>query len=74
MDIFYPLQIFADLITSLLGLSTDSYLGSSVDFFVYDTLKIGLLLVLINYIMAITLLLSSGKGPGYPYQETLVRA
>lgn len=54
MDIFYPIQIFADLVTSLLGLRADSYLGSAMSFFVYDTIKIGILLVFVNYIMAIT--------------------
>lgn len=54
MDIFYPVQLFADLITdSLLGLG-DSYLGSALNFFIYDTIKIGLLLIVINYVMAIS--------------------
>jgi len=55
MDIFYPVQFFADTVSyGWLGLIRDSYLGSAVDFFIYDTIKIGLLLVLINYVMAIT--------------------
>jgi hypothetical protein len=54
MDIFYPAQLFAGAVTGWLGLSPESYLGSAVSFFVYDTLKIGLLLVAVNYIMAIT--------------------
>lgn len=54
MDIFYPVQLFADLINSWIGLAKDSYYGSAVNFFVYDTIKIGLLLLVINYIMAIT--------------------
>lgn len=54
MDIFYPIQLFADIINSITGLAKESYFGSAVNFFVYDTIKIGLLLVLINYIMAIT--------------------
>jgi len=54
MDIFYPIQIFADLVTGFLGLATNSYLGSAVNFFIYDTIKIGILLVIVNYIMAIT--------------------
>lgn len=54
MDIFKPIQIFSDIITyNLLGIS-DKYWGDAVNFFVYDTIKIGLLLVFINYIMAIT--------------------
>ncbi|QQS44346.1 permease [Candidatus Roizmanbacteria bacterium] len=55
MDIFRPLQLFADLATyGWLNLGRQSYLGSAVNFFIYDVLKIGLLLVVINYFMAIT--------------------
>jgi len=55
MDIFYPIQLLANLVSyNLIGLAKESYLGSSINFFVYDTIKIGLLLVVINYIMAIT--------------------
>jgi len=54
MDIFYPIQLLADTINILTGLTKESYLGSAINFFVYDTIKIGLLLIVINYIMAIT--------------------
>jgi uncharacterized membrane protein YraQ (UPF0718 family) len=55
MNIFYPIQWLADFVSyGLLKLSEGSYLGSAVNFFVNDTIKIGLLLVVINYIMAIT--------------------
>ncbi len=54
MDIFYPIQLLADIINNLTGLAKESYFGSTVNFFVYDTIKIGLLLIIINYIMAIT--------------------
>lgn len=55
MDIFRPVQLFADLAThGWLNLGRQSYLGSAVNFFIYDTIKIGLLLVVINYVMAIT--------------------
>ncbi len=54
MDIFYPLQLLADTVAfSWLGLAKDSYLGSAVNFFIYDIFKIGLLLVVINYLMAV---------------------
>jgi len=54
MDIFYPIQISSNLISyNLIGLTEGSYLGSAVNFFIYDTIKIGLLLVVINYVMAI---------------------
>ena len=55
MDIFKPIQLFADLATyGWLNLGQVSYLGSAVNFFIYDTIKIGLLLIVINYVMAIT--------------------
>ena len=55
MDIFYPIQLLANTVTSnWLSLGKDSYLGSALNFFIYDTIKIGLLLILINYLMAIT--------------------
>lgn len=55
MDIFRPIQLFADLATyGWLNLSKQSYPGSAINFFIYDVIKIGLLLVVINYIMAIT--------------------
>ena len=54
MDIFKPIQIFADAATyNWLGI-TDKYWGEAIDFFIYDSIKIGLLLILINYVMAIT--------------------
>ena len=55
MDIFYPIQLLANLVSyEWIGLARYSYLGSAVNFFIYDTIKIGLLLIVINYIMAIT--------------------
>jgi len=55
MDIFKPIQLFADLVTySWLKIVPHSYLGDTVNFFIYDVIKIGLLLVVINYVMAIT--------------------
>lgn len=44
MDIFYPIKLLADFITA----------NPVLNFFIYDTIKIGLLLVFINYLMAIT--------------------
>ncbi len=52
MDIFYPIRLFADAVSAQAGLAPGSYLESAVNFFVYDAIKIGLLLVAINYIMA----------------------
>jgi len=55
MDIFKGIQLFSDLVTiGWLNLGKDSYLGSAVNFFIYDTIKIGFLLIFINYLMAIT--------------------
>jgi len=54
MDIFQPIQIFADIAThNWLGI-TNEYWGNAVNFFIYDIIKIGLLLIVINYVMAIT--------------------
>jgi uncharacterized membrane protein YraQ (UPF0718 family) len=55
MDIFKPIQLFADLATyKWFGIVPHSYLGDTLNFFIYDVIKIGLLLVVINYVMAIT--------------------
>jgi uncharacterized protein len=55
LDIFYPIQLLADLVAyRLLGIIPHSYLGDAVNFFIYDSIKIGLLLVVINYLMAAT--------------------
>lgn len=54
MDIFYPFQIIANWLTfEVFRLTAHSHLGESVNFFIYDSLKIVLLLLVINYFMAI---------------------
>jgi len=54
MDIFSPIQYLADWMAyDLFGLSIESHLGGAVNFFVYDSLKILALLIVINYVMAI---------------------
>jgi len=51
---FYPVELFANWFTyNLLGLAQESHLAGSVQFFVYDSIKILILLILINYSMAI---------------------
>ncbi|WP_448520371.1 permease [Rhodoflexus sp.] len=51
---FDLIQQFADwLVYQALGIAKDSHLGSSLNFFVYDTLKILLLLFLITFLMGI---------------------
>lgn len=54
MDIFYPIQLLANLVTyKVFGIIPNSYLANTVNFFIYDVVKIGLLLIVINYLMAI---------------------
>ena len=54
MDVFEPVQWFADLVSySWLNLGKDSFLGSAVNFFIYDLIKIGILLLVICYVMAV---------------------
>lgn len=51
MDIFYPIQLFADLITNnLFHLSW--HLKDALNFFIYDTIKIIILLLLITQVMS----------------------
>lgn len=55
MDLFAPLQWLADQVTyQWLGITPESYLAGVVNFWIYDLLKISLLLIAINYFMAIT--------------------
>ena len=55
MDLFKPIQLLTDIIVYQgLRLAKDSYLGSTLHFFIYDVIKIGILLIVINYVMAIT--------------------
>lgn len=55
MDIFYPIHFVSDLVTyQWFHIIPHSYWGDTINFFIYDTIKIGLLLIVINYIMAIT--------------------
>jgi uncharacterized protein len=54
MDIFSPVQQLSDTITlNLLSLPKDSHFAGSLNFFITDAIKIGILLLVINYIMAI---------------------
>ncbi|MCX6732555.1 MAG: permease [Candidatus Roizmanbacteria bacterium] len=55
MDIFKPIQLFADTVTyQWFHIIPHSYWGDTLNFFIYDTIKIGLLLIVINYAMAFT--------------------
>lgn len=54
MDIFYPLQLLADWLSyGVLALRPETHLGMTVNFFLLDASKILILLLVINYIMAI---------------------
>jgi uncharacterized membrane protein YraQ (UPF0718 family) len=51
---FYPIQALTNWLTyNVFNLKPDSSFGSSVNFFIYDSLKIIILLLIINYLMAI---------------------
>lgn len=53
MDIFYPLQKIADwLVYNLFNLESTAQLGLALNFFVYDSLKIFLLLLVITVFMS----------------------
>ncbi len=55
MDIFQPIQWFADLATyKWLQITPNSYLGETINFFIYDVIKIGALMVVINTIVTVT--------------------
>jgi hypothetical protein len=54
MSVFYPLQLFADWLTySVFNIAPQSLLGSAVDFFIFDTLKIFILLSVIIFAVSI---------------------
>ena len=54
MDVFAPLQWLADWLTyTVFSLGHGTHLAGSVNFFVYDGLKILVLLLVINYVMAV---------------------
>jgi len=54
MDIFFPLQIAADwLAYGIFSLSPESHLGQAVDFFLYDTAKIIILVYIISILSGI---------------------
>jgi len=53
MDIFQPIQIFADYLTyNVFNIAVNTHLASSVNFFIYDTIKIIILLLAITQIMS----------------------
>lgn len=54
MDIFTPIQWFTDwLVYSIFTIKKGSHLGNAVNFFVYDTIKILLLLAVIIFVVSL---------------------
>ncbi|MDQ7814807.1 MAG: permease [Patescibacteria group bacterium] len=54
LDVFYPFEIFAKWLSyGLFGLDQGSRLGGAVEFFIYDTLKIFALMIVITHIMSL---------------------
>jgi len=54
MNFFYPLEFFAKFFTyGLLNISVSSYFGHALEFFIYDSIKILLLITLISFLMAV---------------------
>lgn len=54
MDIFAPIQWFADwLVYSIFNITKGTSLGNTVNFFVYDTIKILLLLAVIIFVVSL---------------------
>lgn len=54
MDFFSPIKYIANTTTyNLLNLTPESYLAEATYFFINDIIKIGIMLVLINFIMAV---------------------
>jgi len=54
MNIFYPIQLFADWLTySVFRIIPGTLLASAVDFFIFDTIKIILLLVVVIFLVSL---------------------
>ena len=54
MDIFYPIQLFADWLTyGVFNLRQESLAGSALDFFIYDCIKILILLLVIMFLVSL---------------------
>lgn len=55
MSVFYPIEYLARFITyELFSISNNSYFGHALEFFIYDTIKILILISVISFIMAVT--------------------
>ena len=53
MNLFYPLELFVNwLVYSVFNLSSETILGKAVNFFIYDSIKILILLLVIIFIVS----------------------
>lgn len=52
MDIFYPIKLLADSVVLATVSNPESHLGEALNYFIYDTLKILILLIVITFIMS----------------------
>lgn len=51
---FYPIQLFADWLTySVLGIAEATFLANTINFFIFDTIKIFLLLAVIIFVVSL---------------------
>ena len=63
MDIFYPVKLLADWLTySVFNLAAKTILAEAINFFIYDTIKIFILLSVIIFAVSIMLLFAAGKS------------
>jgi hypothetical protein len=54
MDIFYPVKIFSDWLTyQVFGIAPETMLAGTMNFFIYDTIKIIILLAVIIYAVSL---------------------
>jgi uncharacterized membrane protein YraQ (UPF0718 family) len=54
MDIFYPVKLFSDWLTyGVFNIAPDTLLAEAVNFFIYDTIKVLILLAVIIFIVSI---------------------
>lgn len=54
MDIFYPIKIFADWLTyKIFSIPPDTFLCETVNFFIFDTIKIFILLIVIIFTVSV---------------------
>ncbi|WP_243684970.1 hypothetical protein [Methanosarcina barkeri] len=74
VDIFYPLQWIADKLTyEVFKIAPDTHLASSVNFIIYDVLKIFILLdVMIFVVSYIRTYVTPEKNPKNPWRQNRI--